>query len=217
MLTFATVSDAAKPGHLSNPRPFSEQLAFLQRSYPLVWQRLRVERVGDGNHSLLLTWAGGEPSLPPALFISHLDVVPVTPGTEGDWRHPPFSGAVAEGFIWGACARMCVRQQWGWGCRRGIFACQPPGSDPPLTRCHPTSFRPNATTHTHTHTVLHCADWDTGRGALDVKNGVAGLLESAAALLQEGYVPRRTLLLAFGQDEEVGGDAGAGSIAGGCS
>lgn len=42
-----------------------------------------------------------------------------------------------------------------------------------------------------------------------------GLLEAASALLDEGYTPNRTLLLAFGHDEEVGGFAGAGQIAGG--
>jgi hypothetical protein len=55
-----------------------------------------------------------------------------------------------------------------------------------------------------------------GRGTLDVKCGVVGLLEAAGALLDEGYTPERTLLLAFGHDEEVGGFAGAGQIAGGC-
>jgi carboxypeptidase PM20D1 len=66
-----------------------------------VWERLRVERLGKGNHSYLITWQGSQPGLQPALFISHLDVVPVTPGTEQDWTHPPFSGQIADGFIWG--------------------------------------------------------------------------------------------------------------------
>lgn len=55
-----------------------------------------------------------------------------------------------------------------------------------------------------------------GRGALDVKIGVVGLLEAALALLNEGYQPKRTLMLAFGQDEESSGFAGAAQIAGGC-
>jgi carboxypeptidase PM20D1 len=49
---------------------------------------------------------------------------------------------------------------------------------------------------------------------LDVKVGVVGLLEAAKTLLESGYSPRRTLLLAFGHDEEVGGTAGAAHIAG---
>jgi len=53
-----------------------------------------------------------------------------------------------------------------------------------------------------------------GRGALDAKVGVICLLEAAAALLAEGYKPQRTLLFAFGHDEEVGGWQGAGERAG---
>jgi carboxypeptidase PM20D1 len=66
--------------------------------------------------------------------------------------HPPFSGAVADGFVW-------------------------------------------------------------GRGAMDVKVSVVALLEAATRLIEAGYAPRRTLLLAFGSDEEVGGELGAGAIA----
>lgn len=53
-----------------------------------------------------------------------------------------------------------------------------------------------------------------GRGTLDVKSGVVGLLEAATALLDGGYTPERTLMMAFGQDEESGGFAGAAHIAG---
>jgi len=66
-----------------------------------VWQQLQVEKLGAGNHSYLITWRGSNPALKPSLFISHVDVVPVSPGTEQDWTHPPFGGAVADGFIWG--------------------------------------------------------------------------------------------------------------------
>lgn len=69
-----------------------------------------------------------------------------------DWEHPPFSGAVADGYIW-------------------------------------------------------------GRGTLDVKVGAVGLLEAATALLREGFKPPRTLMFAFGQDEEVGGEMGAAKTA----
>jgi carboxypeptidase PM20D1 len=36
------------------------------------------------------------------------------------------------------------------------------------------------------------------------------LLEAAQALLQQGFRPARSLLFAFGHDEEVGGRLGAG-------
>jgi carboxypeptidase PM20D1 len=52
-----------------------------------------------------------------------------------------------------------------------------------------------------------------GRGALDDKLGVLGTLEAAEGLLAEGFRPRRTVLLAFGADEEVGGRRGAARIA----
>ncbi|MCP3097450.1 M20 family peptidase [Myxococcus sp. K15C18031901] len=52
-----------------------------------------------------------------------------------------------------------------------------------------------------------------GRGALDDKGSVLGILEAVEALLAAGEAPRRTVLLAFGADEEVGGREGAVAIA----
>ena len=48
-----------------------------------------------------------------------------------------------------------------------------------------------------------------GRGALDDKAAVVATLEALERLAVEGFTPRRTLLVAFGHDEEVGGNAGA--------
>jgi carboxypeptidase PM20D1 len=42
-----------------------------------------------------------------------------------------------------------------------------------------------------------------GRGTLDDKQSVLGLLEAVEALLTEGFHPRRTIVLAFGHDEET--------------
>ena len=53
-----------------------------------------------------------------------------------------------------------------------------------------------------------------GRGALDDKSSLMGILEAVEALLASGLQPRRTLYLAFGQDEEIGGTQGAAKIAG---
>jgi carboxypeptidase PM20D1 len=44
-----------------------------------------------------------------------------------------------------------------------------------------------------------------GRGALDMKTTLVALFEAIDALLEAGYRPRRTILLALGHDEEVGG------------
>lgn len=51
-----------------------------------------------------------------------------------------------------------------------------------------------------------------GRGTIDYKCGFAGMLEACEQLLQGGFRPSRTVLLAFGHDEEVGGMNGAGAI-----
>jgi carboxypeptidase PM20D1 len=52
--------------------------------------------------SLLLRWkAGRAGDGGPLLLLSHADVVPVAPDERPRWAHPPFSGAVAGGFIWG--------------------------------------------------------------------------------------------------------------------
>ena len=48
-----------------------------------------------------------------------------------------------------------------------------------------------------------------GRGSIDDKIGVIGLLEATERLLEVGYQPQRTLYLSFGHDEEIGGQQGA--------
>jgi carboxypeptidase PM20D1 len=52
-----------------------------------------------------------------------------------------------------------------------------------------------------------------GRGTMDDKFTIVGVLEAIDALLHEGFRPKRTVYLAFGQDEEIGGLQGAEKIA----
>lgn len=53
-----------------------------------------------------------------------------------------------------------------------------------------------------------------GRGALDDKSGLIGILEAVESLLARDLAPRRTIYLAFGDDEEGGAlDNGASAIA----
>ncbi|NNM17376.1 MAG: M20/M25/M40 family metallo-hydrolase [Croceitalea sp.] len=52
-----------------------------------------------------------------------------------------------------------------------------------------------------------------GRGTMDDKGTLIALLEVVEKLLEESFQPTRTMYLAFGHDEEVGGAKGAAAIA----
>jgi carboxypeptidase PM20D1 len=52
-----------------------------------------------------------------------------------------------------------------------------------------------------------------GRGAIDNKSTVVGTLEAVEMLLAEGFRPARTVYVAYGHDEEVGGAHGAREVA----
>jgi acetylornithine deacetylase/succinyl-diaminopimelate desuccinylase-like protein len=49
--------------------------------------------------------------------------------------------------------------------------------------------------------------WFYGRGAIDMKDGDAAMVESLIRLRREGFHPARDLIVAFTADEEAGGDA----------
>ena len=51
-----------------------------------------------------------------------------------------------------------------------------------------------------------------GRGTLDDKASLVAQMEAVETLLQSGFKPRRTIYLAYGSDEERGGDLGAQAI-----
>jgi len=51
-----------------------------------------------------------------------------------------------------------------------------------------------------------------GRGAWDDKSALIGELEAIETLLAQGFKPRRTVMLLFGDDEEIQGQSGAGQI-----
>lgn len=82
-----------------DPRPFDALAAYLEAQFPRVHAQLQRERING--QSLLYRWEGRDPAAAPWLLLAHLDVVPVEPGTESTWTQPPFSGAIADGYIWG--------------------------------------------------------------------------------------------------------------------
>ncbi|WP_162051383.1 M20/M25/M40 family metallo-hydrolase [Pontibacter pamirensis] len=122
---------------------------YLGEAFPALHQQLQKEVING--YSLLYTWLGTDPDLPPVLLSAHMDVVPVEEETKHDWQQQPYAGVVKDGYIW-------------------------------------------------------------GRGALDDKYRVIAIMEAVEQLLQQGYSPERTIYLAFGHDEEVGGTEGAGKI-----
>jgi carboxypeptidase PM20D1 len=123
--------------------------AWLEATYPSFHKAASREVI---NKSLLYTWPGTDPKLPPVLLMAHADVVPVVPGTEKDWSHDAFAGVVADGFVW-------------------------------------------------------------GRGALDTKGSLICMMYAAERLAANGYRPARTIMFAFGEDEEGGGGKGNAEIA----
>jgi carboxypeptidase PM20D1 len=147
-LRFPTISHE-DPANLDSAA-FGLFRAYLRQSYPRAHSDLTVEEVGS--LSLLYTWLGEEPDLPPLVLMAHQDVVPIEPGTEEGWSYRPFAGEIADGFIW-------------------------------------------------------------GRGAMDDKGSLVAILEAVETLLERGFRPKRSVLLAFGHDEEVGGTSGAAAVA----
>jgi carboxypeptidase PM20D1 len=81
------------------PAEWDRLHAWLQATYPAAHAAMSRELVAD--QGLVYTWKGVDSSLSPIVLMAHQDVVPVTPGTEKDWKHPPFAGVIAEGAVWG--------------------------------------------------------------------------------------------------------------------
>ncbi len=77
---------------------FDSLHAFLRRAFPRVHAGLELRQFGK---SLLFIWQSENTALKPFAFLAHQDVVPVIPGTERDWPHPPFAGIISEGYIHG--------------------------------------------------------------------------------------------------------------------
>jgi carboxypeptidase PM20D1 len=94
---FQTISHQDKAD--DQPAEWDKLHAWLQATYPNAHKVMTREVVAD--HTLVYTWPGSNPALPPILLMAHQDVVPVTPGSEGQWSHPPFDGVIADGAVWG--------------------------------------------------------------------------------------------------------------------
>ncbi|MFP4227349.1 MAG: M20 family peptidase [Salinivenus sp.] len=119
----------------------------LEEAFPRVHTELDTTHVNG--LSRLYTWEGTDSTRAPVVLMGHADVVPIE--SDSAWTHPPFSGTVSDGYVW-------------------------------------------------------------GRGALDDKASVVGILEAVSTLLARDEQPARTIHIAIGHDEEVGGARGAQAI-----
>lgn len=72
---------------------------YLDETYPLVAKNTTKEVIDKA--SLLYLWKGKNPNLEPMAMLAHQDVVPVSEGTEKDWKYDAFSGHNDGEFIWG--------------------------------------------------------------------------------------------------------------------
>ncbi|GAB5415187.1 MAG: M20 family peptidase [Congregibacter sp.] len=82
-----------------DPVPFQQIHDHMARSFPTVHAVAPPERFNE--HSLLYRIPGSCADLKPALFMGHIDVVPVDDVTLAQWTHPPFDGVIENGVIWG--------------------------------------------------------------------------------------------------------------------
>ncbi|MFI2811758.1 M20 family peptidase [Microbulbifer sp. JSM ZJ756] len=101
-IRFRTIS--ADMESASTRAQFAAFIEWLAATYPAIHTAMPPQQLGvDTEHpyTLLFTWPGQREDLAPILLSAHYDVVPVIPGTEGEWRHPPYGGIVDDTHIWG--------------------------------------------------------------------------------------------------------------------
>lgn len=71
----------------------------IEEMFPLVHQKLHKETINE--YSLLYHWKGKSTDKKPILITAHMDVVPVSDWAEQEWKYPPFSGEIINGYVWG--------------------------------------------------------------------------------------------------------------------
>ncbi len=102
----ANLSAAAQIRTISHQDPADDETAewdrlhaWLAATYPATHRAMA--RTILPNRTLIYHWPGSDAALAPIILMAHQDVVPVTEGTEGDWKYPPFAGTIAEQAVWG--------------------------------------------------------------------------------------------------------------------
>src|SRR5215467_12881437 len=96
-IRFRTISSYEKPEQHADA--LRGMQGHIEKSFPAFHAAAKRETVAE--YSLLYTWEGSDPKAQPIALLAHQDIVPVAPGTDKDWQHPPYDGVIADGYIWG--------------------------------------------------------------------------------------------------------------------
>ena len=96
-IRFRTVSHQSEDDF--EAEAFEGFIGWLEATYADVISRVDVSR--HAGYTLLLRWPGSDSTRQPVLLTAHYDVVPVIPGSEGSWAHPPYAGTIDGGIVWG--------------------------------------------------------------------------------------------------------------------
>ncbi|AEV29890.1 acetylornithine deacetylase/succinyldiaminopimelate desuccinylase-like deacylase [Sphaerochaeta pleomorpha str. Grapes] len=102
-ITFKTVSNLDT--NLVDWNEFERFHEYLKQAFPLATQTLQIP--SDSPHNLIYCLPGTNVEAEPALLTAHQDVVSAQPS---QWKHDPFKGDEAEGFIWGRGSFDCKLQ-----------------------------------------------------------------------------------------------------------
>lgn len=102
-ITFKTVSNLDTT--LVDWNEFERFHAYLKQAFPLSSKMLQIP--SDSPHNLIYCLPGIDKSAEPGLLTAHQDVVSAQPS---QWKHDPFKGEEAEGYIWGRGSFDCKLQ-----------------------------------------------------------------------------------------------------------
>ncbi len=97
MIKFKTLTSVKEDGF--DEKEFLGLHNYLKRTYPLIHKTLAREVINK--YSLIYKWEGSGSDKKPILLTGHQDVVPAEENSLSEWKHEPFSGDIADGYVWG--------------------------------------------------------------------------------------------------------------------